>query len=137
MKINLFNVSPEIVGTFDLVILMGVIYHLRHPLLGLEKLYDVTKGFAIVETSTDMLDCERPSIAFYPENERSDNPSNWWGPNAACVEGMLKTAGFSKVELVSQSPIGYRVSGVAGTNDPKSPLSSRIPSNRVVFHAWK
>lgn len=96
--------SPETVGgTYDFVIFSGVLYHMKHPLLALEKLYSVTGDMALVESHVDMLDDKRPSMAFYPGDELNGDASNWWGPNIPCLEAMFRTVGFRQVKLISQT----------------------------------
>ena len=67
--IDILDITPEKVGMFDIVLCLGVLYHMRHPLLSLEKVSSVTKEMAIIETTTDMLDIQRPAMAFYPTTE--------------------------------------------------------------------
>jgi tRNA (mo5U34)-methyltransferase len=102
--------GPE---TFDVVLFLGVLYHLRHPLLALDILRDVTNRQLVVQTLTmpgetvastpanvDLFDRERlrqpdwPCMAFI-ERELANDPTNWWAPNHACVEAMLRSAGFT------------------------------------------
>ena len=110
---------------------------MRHPLLSLEKVSSVTKEMAIIETTTDMLDIQRPAMAFYPTTEYNGGITNWTGLNPAGIEAMLKVVGFQKIKLHSSTPIVHRKQGVSGNNNPNVPLSERILTNRVVFHAWK
>jgi len=113
---------------------MGVLYHTRHPLLALERVASVTKEMAIIETATDMLDVDRPAMAFYPTTEFG-SPNAWCGPNPACVEVMLKTAGFKKVISYSSTRLKYRIPHeTLRTNHPKK---NSIPTTRAVFHAYK
>ena len=135
--IDILDIAPEKVGMFDVVLFLGVLYHMRHPLLALEKVFSVTKEMAIIETVTDMLDIQRPAMAFYPTTEFNSGKTTWSGLNPACIEAMLKVVGFRKVKLHSSMPIGYRQQGARGVNNPDLPLSERILTNRVVFHAWK
>ena len=114
-EIDVMDLTPEEVGVFDLVLFLGVLYHLRHPLLALERLFSVTEKQAIVETHVDLLDCPRPAMAFYPGAEVCNDPTNWWGPNRAAVESMLKDVGFARVEMVSHDTV----------------------HSRMVFHAWR
>lgn len=98
--------------TFDLVWLMGVFYHLRHPLLALDIVRRLTRrqlvlqtmalpGEESVTTPADLpLDAratmhERgwPSMAFV-EHRVAGDPTNWWVPNHACIRAMLRSAGF-------------------------------------------
>jgi len=135
--ISVFDISPETVGTFDIVLFLGVLYHLKHPLLALEKIFSVTNELAIIETVCDMLDYNRPAIAFYPNNELAGDPTNWCGPNFLAMESMLKMVGFKTIKIFSKYPGGYRVEGKPGTNDPDTPTDLRIRIQRAVFHAFK
>ena len=77
MYIDVLDLSPEKVGTWDVVLFLGVLYHMRHPLLALEKVASVTKEMVIVETVVDMLSQKRPAIAFYQASELSSDSTNW------------------------------------------------------------
>ncbi len=137
MEIDILDLSPEKVETFDIVLFLGVLYHMRHPLLALEKVYSVTKEMAIIETATDMLDFKRPAMAFYPDREFNNGPTTWCGPNPACVEGMLKAVGFKKVKFHHNGKILYRETNRLGMHKPGVSLKDPIPVNSIVFHAWK
>jgi tRNA (mo5U34)-methyltransferase len=97
---------------FDVVLFLGVLYHLRHPLLALDIIAPLVGGKLVVQTLTtpgeERVDApanvsldERdallhrgwPAMAFI-EHELAGDPTNWWAPNAACVEAMLRTAGL-------------------------------------------
>ena len=111
VKIDVYDLSRDRVGRFDLVFFFGVLYHLRHPMLALEKLRDVTApgGLAIVETHCDMLKVDTPALAFYPTTEVCNDPTNWFGPNPAALVGMLNACGFSDVKLTAIRPEWKRV----------------------------
>jgi tRNA (mo5U34)-methyltransferase len=98
---------------FDLVLFMGVLYHLRHPLLALDRLSEhVVKDSLVFQTLTrgseDVLIPEddypfsetelfhHPDypVLYFVEKSYSSDPTNWWIPNRACAEGMLRSAGF-------------------------------------------
>lgn len=121
-QIDVLEHSPDKIGVFDLVLFLGVLYHMRHPLLALERVASVCKKQLILETHVDMLDCEKPAMAFYPGAELGAEPNNWCGPNPPMVKGMLETVGFQKVEVISTSP---------------SFLCGSSVSTRMVFHAWR
>jgi tRNA (mo5U34)-methyltransferase len=122
-NIDVMDLSPETVGTFDVVLFSGVLYHLQHPLLALQRLRKVTKKLLIMETHIDLPNIRRPAMAFYPGSEANNDPTNWWGPNEACCVEMLKTAGFRNIKLVGRLPA--------------PPVSSpeQISYGRVAFHA--
>jgi tRNA (mo5U34)-methyltransferase len=98
---------------FDLVIFMGVLYHLRHPLLALDLLREhvahdkllfqsMLRGAEDIEPLADDYPFEERAhfdAAGYPrlhfvEHRYAADPTNWWVPNKACVEAMLRSAGF-------------------------------------------
>jgi tRNA (mo5U34)-methyltransferase len=121
VAIELRNLSVYDVATlkerFDLVLFMGVLYHLRHPLLALDLLYEHSVGELLVFQSL-MRGCgeiepRRPDYPFeetgvfdrpgfprmhFIEDRYAGDPTNWWIPNHACTEAMLRSAGFTIVD---------------------------------------
>jgi tRNA (mo5U34)-methyltransferase len=100
--IDPLELSPEKIGMFDLVLCLGVLYHMRHPLLTLERVASVTRGRLILQTQVDLAGITRPAIAFYQGSELHNDPTNWCGPNPAAVIAMLRTVGFRDVRVVAQ-----------------------------------
>ncbi len=98
LLMDVYDLSAERIGAFDLVLFSGVLYHLKHPLLALERVADVTRGQLILTSHIDLLDIDRPAIAFYPGTELNSDPTNWCGPNLPALEAMLRTVGFTRVE---------------------------------------
>ena len=106
-EIDVMDLSPERVGTFDVVLFVGVLYHLRHPLLALERVASVSADLLVFDSHTAMAEERRPVMLFYPGTELNDDPTNWWGPNPPVVEAMLRDVGFGQIdrkhpELISQ-----------------------------------
>ncbi len=99
LDIDPMNISPDGVGEFDVVLFLGVLYHLRHPLLGLERAAACARERLVVETLIHEHDTDEPSMVFYPDARTGNDPTNWWGPNEACVEEMLKSLGFSEIRV--------------------------------------
>jgi tRNA (mo5U34)-methyltransferase len=102
---------------FDVVIFMGVLYHLRHPLLALDLLYEHVVGdmliFQSMQRGSDKVDALKDDYEFWDtdifespgfpqlyfiENNYSHDPTNWWIPNRACMEAMLRSAGFKIIQ---------------------------------------
>ena len=102
---------------FDLVIFMGVLYHLRHPLLALDLIHEhVAKDLLLFQSMQRGSDAVEPVAANYDffeqdhfkkpgypkmyfiEHQYSGDWTNWWAPNAACSAAMLRSAGFEIVE---------------------------------------
>lgn len=138
MELDVLDMSPEKIGQFDLVLFLGVLYHMRHPLLALEKVFSVTGKQLILETHTDMLLHDRPVMAFYPKKELENDPTNWCGPNAAAVRAMLKSAGFCKVKTVTEKSLLFRLGrAVKWKIQHGRPFLQTIQRDRMVFHAWR
>jgi tRNA (mo5U34)-methyltransferase len=137
--IDPLDLSPEAVGgTFDVVFCFGVLYHMRHPLLTLERVASVTKDLLILETEVDNLLVPWPSLAFYPTTELGNDPSNWFGPNRKAVEGMLRAVGFTRIECVWRSSFARRVArAVKMKVQGGHPLLRGLGRDRMTWHAWK
>lgn len=118
---------------YDLVLFMGVLYHLRHPLLALDLLREHSVRDTLVFQSMLRGSAEsRPLREDYPFEERAifDEPAfpklhfverayshddtNWWIPNRACAEAMLRSAGFEVVENPPNSEVFICRLGEAG-----------------------
>jgi tRNA (mo5U34)-methyltransferase len=137
VDIDVMDLSPERLGTFDLVLFLGVLYHLRHPLLALERVASVTRKTLVLETVVDMMGYGRPAVAFYPERELNNDPTNWWGPNVPAVHGMLRSVGFTQVRTVTNHPGAmYRAArAVSHHLRGKNKLGPAFRQDRAVFHA--
>lgn len=137
--VDVMDLSPERVGSFDLVLFLGVLYHLRHPLLALERVASVTRDMLIVETVVDLVGLGRPAMAFYPDRELNDDPTNWWGPNVEAVRAMLLSAGFGRVRTVTpRRNAAFRAArAVSHRLRGRNRLLAAFRQDRAVFHAWK
>jgi hypothetical protein len=124
MLLDVYDLSPDRIGRFDLVLFAGVLYHLRHPLLALEKVASVTADQLILCTHIDLIQVKRPAMAFYPGNELNNDITNWWGPNLPALEAMLKSVGFGDVITIECSP-------------QNSTSVEEIFSGWATVHAWK
>jgi tRNA (mo5U34)-methyltransferase len=110
VDVDVMDLDPAAIGEFDVVLFLGVLYHLRHPLLALERVASVTGEMLILETHVDMTWTTRPSAAFYPSHELEFDPTNWWGPNPEALVGMLNAVGFSRVEIITSWTVPHKVS---------------------------
>lgn len=107
--------------TFDIVLFMGVLYHLRHPLLALDLLHrHVVKDLLVFQSMLRGSDEVLPLGEDYPFSEErifdepsfprlhfiernySGDPTNWWLPNRACIEAMLRSASFEIIDRPEQ-----------------------------------
>ena len=111
-QLSVYDVA-QLREKFDVVIFMGVLYHLRHPLLALDLVREhVAKDLLVFQSmqrgSTEIAPVEadydfwqteifeRPDFPqmYFIEHRYAHDPTNWWIPNRACMEAMLRSAGF-------------------------------------------
>jgi tRNA (mo5U34)-methyltransferase len=101
---------------FDVVLFMGVLYHLRHPLLALDTLHEhATRDLLVFQsmlrgsdlavqvkedypfTETSIFDAPGFPKLHFVEHKYSGDDTNWWIPNRAAVEAMIRSAGYAVV----------------------------------------
>jgi tRNA (mo5U34)-methyltransferase len=130
---SVYDLTKEVVGTFDVVLFAGVFYHLRYPLLALDRIRHVCDGHLVLEshclddhvilddgqvTTLERIDprlTRIPLYRFYPGNELNRDYSNWFSPNRRAIEEGLRTAGF-RPTLLSRwgDRVAYRGDREAG-----------------------
>ena len=119
---SVYSLSPEVVGEFDLILFFGVLYHLRYPLLAIDRIRCVSRGNVLIETHTltswhllrpplwllgvllnlSALFRSTPLWRQYKEFElHPEDQSNWFGPNIAAVIEAFESAGFCAQHLDS------------------------------------
>jgi tRNA (mo5U34)-methyltransferase len=114
---SVYDLTPEKVGTFDIVLFLGVIYHLRSPLLALERIHSVCNSSLYLESQIlPGAPPGEPTIArFFPSNELNNDPTNWWAPTRPCLEAWISSHGFEPVFLAEwSSRAAYRCRKVHG-----------------------
>jgi tRNA (mo5U34)-methyltransferase len=114
---NVYSLRPERYGHFDLVLFLGVIYHLRHPLLGLDRIHDVCSPEALLLIETHMIDeglvdeagewrrladfdprlASIPIAQYYPADTLGDDSTSQWAPNRVALEAWLRGSGFDPI----------------------------------------
>jgi tRNA (mo5U34)-methyltransferase len=93
------NLEP--LGTFDVVLYLGVLYHLQDPIGALRKLRTLTKGRALIETASLTLPehGDRALWQFIEGTELNGDPTNWWVPTVQGALAACRAAGFSEVTV--------------------------------------
>ncbi len=114
---------PNLRERFDLVLFMGVFYHLRHPLLALDIIRQhVAKDWLVFQSMLRGSRSVTPVASDYPfsevaifdypgypkmhfiEHSYTGDPTNWWAPNRACAEALLRSAGF-RIEQIPEPEV--------------------------------
>jgi tRNA (mo5U34)-methyltransferase len=107
VQARIYELPALLSERFDIVLFLGVLYHLRHPLLALDSLRSLTAGEALIET--EVADNELGSIArhpvsrFYRFGERAGDSTNWFAPTIACLLDWCASCGF-EAELLTAWP---------------------------------
>jgi tRNA (mo5U34)-methyltransferase len=119
-KLDVYDVGA-LGERFDIVIFMGVLYHLRHPLLALDLIREHVAGDMLLFQSMqrgsknvlkldedyDFSESDLFFEASYPklhfvERSYSGDWTNWWIPNRACSEAMLRASGFTIEQRIEE-----------------------------------
>ena len=96
------ELTADTCGLFDYTLFLGVLYHLRHPLLGLERICAITRETAFVESFVVDTNAEQSDacvLEFYETDELGGQVDNWFGPTAKCLMALCRSAGFARVQL--------------------------------------
>jgi tRNA (mo5U34)-methyltransferase len=100
---NVYDLTPDRLGTFDIVLFMGVFYHLRYPLLALDRISFVCRDYLAFETL--FLPDESNDQAMYRffrlDEGAPGDYSVWFAPNARAIQDSLISAGFEPEHLVT------------------------------------
>lgn len=105
----------EALGEWDVVLYLGVLYHMEDPLRALRRVAAVTRELAVVETEAFAIPAfEHETLwRFFPGAELNGDISNWWAPNLPALGGALTAAGFSDVRAL-RGPSAQLLAGGAG-----------------------
>jgi tRNA (mo5U34)-methyltransferase len=127
LDIDVPRIGPETTGVHDVVLFLGVLYHVKDPLQALERAASVTGELLVVETCTALDILPWPVMRYYQGRELNDDPTNFFAPNRLCLAAMARDLGFKRIEM---------------TGHPATKPHWRAPElywkhNRVFMHAWR
>lgn len=99
---NIYNLTSEKYGQFDIVLFLGLLYHLPDPVHALDIIFDMMKPSARLFLETIVIDDDlpaeivhRPLMEFYPSFSKDSDPTNYWGITEACAIALLEECGFN------------------------------------------
>lgn len=105
MPLDFMDCDLDALGVWDVVLYLGVLYHMEDPMRALRRLAAVTGRQAIVETSALLLPGHpEPLWSFFPFGELNHDHTNWWAPNLGALLGALGAAGFANAEVLAGEP---------------------------------
>jgi tRNA (mo5U34)-methyltransferase len=121
-------------GTFDIVLFLGVLYHVKHPVMALENVCGMCRDMACIESFVTDADLNAvPSMEFYETAELRGQLDNWVGPNAACLIAFCRTAGFARVDF--EGALGERAHVTGYRKWPRLSGVGAVPSIRCIDNA--
>ncbi len=130
-NMDVYDISPEKIGRFDIVLFLGVLYHLKYPLLALEKIAKVCKDLLIVESAFLRTLSRRALLQYAEADSFNQDPTNWHIPNVRAIKAMLRDVGFRKIEVIYKTPLQWK-------DLLKCILKLRMPTyGRVILRAFK
>lgn len=134
---DFMTMDLAMLGTFDVVLFLGVLYHLVNPLGALERLFQLTREVAVIETEAVLVPGHpgRMLLAFYPGGELNGDHTNWFAPTEAALHAMCRSAGFRRVETRVVSPMLKPPLWRRGLNRLSRRLAAPV-GHRIVVHAF-
>jgi tRNA (mo5U34)-methyltransferase len=105
---DIYDVGPRTLGCFDIVLFLGVFYHLKHPLLALERVCSVTRDMAAVESYV-LAEAAGNQLQFFEDDEFGGQVDNWFAPATPALQALCRTAGFARAELANRHAYGAAI----------------------------
>jgi tRNA (mo5U34)-methyltransferase len=131
--IDVMDLSPEALGeTFDVVLFLGVLYHLRDPITALERVASVCRGLLVLETETALNLLPFPAARLWAGRELKGDDTNWWSMNRAAMMALLKRYGFRVIRVVYRTSLLRRFGRALRS---PSTFAAGFRGSRIVIHA--
>ncbi len=100
---SIYELDPAIHGMFDIVYCFGLFYHLRHPILALDKVYSVTKEMAFIDNQIFTGYSANPNAVLFYNDTWRGSYTNWFVPTPKTFVDMASSVGFRKIEVTNVS----------------------------------
>lgn len=131
---NFMTMDLTALGRFDVVLFLGILYHMEEPLPAIRRVASLLKpgGFLGIETEAVEL-LGAPDVAFFeffPGNELNNDAGNWWAPNARGIEGLVSAVGLVDFKLTVGPP------ALSPLRRLQARLSGRRLRYRAIAHAY-
>jgi tRNA (mo5U34)-methyltransferase len=95
VQASIYDLPRIMAERFDVVLFLGVLYHLRHPLLAIDSLRKLTGGTVYVETAVCAARPEGAHTEFYATDALQGDGSNWFVPSTTCLSDWFTSSGFT------------------------------------------
>jgi len=127
----------DALGVFDLVLYLGVLYHMKEPLTALERLRKVTGTMAVIETEAVHLHGfdHTALLHFHAGSDVQVDFGNWFVPTIEAIRALCMAAGFARVEVVQGPPTAPQPSRLSSLRNP-GPPSAPTQEYRAIVLAY-
>ena len=138
------TVDLDTLGVFDVVLYLGVLYHMEEPLTCLKRLRQVTGTVAVIETEAVHIEGHDHDslMQFHAGGDVQTDFGNWYIPTIEALRGLCRAAGFSRVEVVDGPPAPvpappprHRFGRGAGSDEAET-VSAPSAAYRALVHAF-
>ena len=115
-------------GQFDITLYLGVLYHMKEPLTCLERVRQVTRQVAVIETEAVHLQGfdDQPVMYFQAGSDVGADYGNWYVPSITAIHALCRAAGFGRVETVAGPPPPPPPVVPTGPDGVRSRLANRL-----------
>ena len=133
VEVDVLSIDPARIGQFDVVLFLGVLYHMRHPLLALERAAACCRDLLVIDTETCHPWTVRPVVRYYLDTD------NWCAPNLKWLHIALRDLGFSRIRIAWRTvgPVRLARAIRRWLMWDKARLWSEIGRGRAVVHAYR
>lgn len=106
-NVNVLNMTPDKYGQFDVVLALGLFYHVSDPYMALANCASLSRNRLLIESycidqQLPKKIAHEPIMRFLPDPERfpmqgqpNADRSNFWGFSSTCLQRMVEDIGFA------------------------------------------
>jgi tRNA (mo5U34)-methyltransferase len=136
LDLDVMDISPDRVGTFDVVLLLGVLYHLHDPITAIQRAASVARQLLIVETVTSFAWLPVSAARLFAGSELNDDDTNWWALNPTALRALLTRIGFQDVQTIYRTSLARRVARALDQRiRNRRSFWGQVRGSRIVLHA--
>lgn len=130
------ELSPEAVGgQFDVVLFLGVMYHLEDPIGVLRRVTECTRELLVLETESTLNWLPFAAARVFPGAELNGDATNWYQYNERALRGLLREMGFGACTTVFRYPLWRRFARATRDRLRGKSFRAAFYSSRIVIHA--
>jgi tRNA (mo5U34)-methyltransferase len=136
--VDVMDLAPvRVGGTYDLVLLLGMLYHLRDPITALERAASCCSDQLILESETALNLLPYPAARLHPGASLANDPTNWYQLNSRALRGLLHEFGFARVRVAYITPTHRRAARAVLADRQRQTRRMAFRSRRIIVHAHR